>query len=32
MTNKLYQYKDITKSGPVEYSGTLALKLLDDTQ
>ena len=32
MTNKLYQYKDTTKSGPVEYSGTLALKLLDDTQ
>lgn len=32
MTNKLYQYKDITKSGPVEYSGTLALKLLDNTQ
>lgn len=30
--NKIYQYKDITKSGPVEYSGTLALKLLDDTQ
>lgn len=32
MTNKLYQYKNVTKSGPVEYSGTLALKLLDDTQ
>ena len=32
MTNKLYQYKDTTKSGPVEYSGTLALKLLDDAQ
>ena len=30
--NKIYQYKDIAKSGPVEYSGTLALKLLDDTQ
>lgn len=30
--NKIYQYKDITKSGPVEYSGTLALKLLNDTQ
>lgn len=30
--NKIYQYKDITKSGPVEYSGILALKLLDDTQ
>ena len=32
MTNKLYQYKDVSQNSALEYSGTLAIKLEDDTQ